>query len=862
VAIVPAAGSKQFSIQTPSLPKILADTSIQSFRVTYSPANSLPDSAVLEIKYTVGTQAFTVDTKLRGFVKPGFNVQLSKDLNLLLSSDCSKLDTFVSVKSSPCGADTIVNAKLLNGTSFTITSPVFPAGIPASGSFQIPVSIQKLPSGLYTDTLILTILSGGITKDTSIIFNAQILSSSEPRTNLSSGSVKFDTVSVCNFVLDTITLKNTLCKKLFIKNISVQPSSAATEFQILNTALFPDSLAQKDTAIAIIKYTPTIGGKISGTICFSIGFDLVNTKDTCITISGIGKALPGTGLGMSLLSFPTTVPCTIQALSTQLINNGCGFDTIVGVIPSKDISFSVLSPTPPLTIASGDSTAINIQEDALSPGSKFDSAGIIIHSSTGSIDTVYIKSAVTVDHPIHKLDLDVLLKIDSLAPCTAFDTTMQIKNLGTCDTIVINSFDLSGANWMTIDNLTLPVKILPGGSFSYTLHLTPGAKAGGTATISIKGIGIDTMITITASSRIGGSILTVTADSLFGSSLCKPAVHTFSLQNTSCDPIIFDKLTMTGSKQFTSSSVIVLPDTLLPGGKQDINISFDPTITGDSIGTFTYRSTISGISRTISLTGKLATSKQTARLGLVTGVNQTSATIQTGGTFTISIVLQDNIDPTLGLQSVAATLVYYKDILGITNNPITAGGGWNLISTVPANPNGTLTVNLQPNGASGLSKGSVLVTIPFQVFVADSDHTPIDLQNISFNNSDTVFQSCVLAPLGMSSPFQLTTDPLCGDKTLRSFMEGNTIFTNITIRPNPAPGGSQINVCLLLNEKADIKLLVFDALGRIVTQNSVISPEKGIQNIILDLPKDANGLYMLSVEAGGMQETREIIVEK
>ena len=136
--------------------------------------------------------------------------------------------------------------------------------------------------------------------------------------------------------------------------------------------------------------------------------------------------------------------------------------------------------------------------------------------------------------PIHVLNLLSLLQLDSLAPCALFDTTLIIKNLGTCDTIIINSIDLSGANWITLANATLPAKILPGGSFSYTLHLAPSPKVNGKKIIHIKGIGIDTIVTINADSRSGTSLLSVTADSIFSSTFCKPAIHTFTLQNTSC----------------------------------------------------------------------------------------------------------------------------------------------------------------------------------------------------------------------------------------------------------------------------------------------------------------------------------------
>jgi photosystem II stability/assembly factor-like uncharacterized protein len=866
IAIPPGVGAKQFAIKLPaSLPRTIPDTSAYNVKITYTPDDSFQDSATMEIKYTVGSQSYTVDVKLHGLIKPGFNVTLSKNLNLLLSSDCAKVDTSVFVKSGVCGADTITAISLSDPTAFTLTNPTLPAGIDPAKSLSIPVSVKAVAPGVYNTIVKLTILSGGITRDTFINISATILSSGEPRTNLSPGLEKFDTVSVCAFALDTIILKNTICKKLYIKNISVQPASLASEFTIVNGSTLPDSLSQDDTAQAIIQYKPSASGKVSGTLCFTIGFDLTNTKDTCIAISGIGKALASSALSESLLNFAPIVPCTTAELSTRLYNNSCGYDTIVTIIPSSDKSFSVVSPAVPLTIASGDSTDVKIQEDPLSPGGKFDSVRIVIHSSSGSVDTVDVKVAGTVNKPIHKLNLDALLQLDSLAPCTAFDTLIEIKNLGLCDTLVIDSLLLkSQVIWINLINTTLPAKILPGNSFFYTLRFTPGGiQANGFATIHIKGIGIDTIVTVHGDARKGGSILSVTADSLFISTLCKPASHTFTLQNTSCDPLIFDQLSFKNNLpvgvQYSITPPITLPVTIQPGSKQDFVITFDPTLTGDSLAIFAYQSSVSGISRAIRLIGKIGSTKQTARLGLLTDANQKQTSIPAGSTVKMNLLLEDNIDPTLGLQSAKASLAYFDNVLNMIGTP-TAGAGWTLNSS--SNPSGSVDLDLSPNGAGGLSAGSVIASVKFEAFVSDSAFTPVNLQNVQFNKGDQVFATCVLSPLVMQSPDTIFVSPDCGNKVIRGFMNNDkTVFSNIVIRPNPVSSGKQIQVSLDLNAQTEVTFNLRDALGRSISTVSK-SFNKGHQQIRFDLPKEGSGFYILSTEAGGRRESRKVIIEE
>lgn len=862
LSVVPGPGAKTFTFKKPIFPVTL-DSTGDSLKIRYTPDNSSTDSAQFEIKYSVGGEIFTAFVWLRGFVKPGFNVTLSNDINVFLESFCGQIDTFVTVKSGLCGADTLLNVKLSDPTAFTLTLPSFPAGIPAGGSLRIPLSAKSsLAPGTYNAILTLTILSGGITRDLTINLSDIILSLSEPRTNLIPGSAKFDTVSICEAATDTIVMKNTLCNDLLIENIRIQPAAAAAQFSFsLLHKNIPDTLAQKKSDTIVVQYKPTVGGPIAGSLVFTIGLAPTNTRDTIVPVSGIGKALAGSSLESGLLHFADTVPCSTQELSTHLYNNSCSYDTIVSILPTGDKSFSVLSPAPPASIASGDSVLIQIRENPLSPGAKFDSVRVVIHSSTGAVDTVVLKVSGLVNKPAHVLSFISILQLDSLAPCTGFDTTITIKNLGLCDTLIIDSLLILGPNWFKIGNTTVPTRILPGESFTCTLFFTPGAKANASGSLHIYGFGIDTIIIINANSRVGGAPLTLSLDSLFASSFCKPATHTFTLQNTSCDPIVFDDLTLKNSNgtQFTFTPNITLPLTIPPGGKQDIIVTFDPSAIGDSIATFTYRSTISGLSRTITLTGKLTTIKQTAHLEIMISPNLKLTTVQSGTGVTVRLLLQDAVDPSLGLQSVKATLTYFDNVLSVLPGFTSASSGWKLNSTTPGK--GSLTLDLSRTDNNPLPAGSEIATVKFETYVADSTYTPLDLQNPEFNGNDPVFRSCVLSPLTLD-PVTITVAE-CGSKILSGFINHDyTVLSNITIHPNPASSGTQINVNFKLNQQSDLTVTLFDELGRTVSRITKTRLLRGKQDMTLDLPKGASGSYILSIEAGGMRQSRKIVIEE
>jgi len=864
ISLIPGPGANTFKLKLPIFPVTIADSATDSMKITYTPDNSSTDSAQIDIKYSVGGETFEVKRWIRGIVKPGFNVLLSKDLKLLLSSDCSKLDTFITIKSGLCSDDTLLAVQLSDPTAFTITPPALPAPIAAGKSLLIPISVKSLGAGSYNAFITLTIRSGGITRDTTINLGAIILAASQLRMNITPDSAVFGTVSICDQVIDTVILKNTICKNLFIKNISIQPASAATEYSFVQlNHTIPDSLSPKASDTILVQYKPTIGGLAAGYLRFTIGFDLVNTHDTNISVYGIGKALAGSALESSLLAFDPTVPCTPQQLSTHLYNNSCGTDTIVAIIPAKDQSFSAINPTPPLAIASGDSTTITIQEDSRSAGAKFDSVGVIIHSSTGAIDTVMVRLSGIVNQAIHKLSF-VPLALDSISPCTQLDTTIELRNLGICDTLTVDSASLSGPGWFVLSTGTLPVKILPGGSFFVTIRFTPGSGANGNGTIHLKGNGIDTTIAIHASSRAGGALYALTTSgTLFSSSLCKPALHIFTFQNTSCDTIILDDVslnnTFPGGTQFSFTPKISLPDTILPGKKFDLTVTFDPLGTGDSTANITYHSTVNGFGFTKDLTGTLATSKQTAKFELVVGTSGKTISAYAGSSVTVRLLLQSAVGDTIGLTSTKATLAYSDDVLGVITGPV-ASPGWALNSSTPGK--GALTLDLSRTNTNSLPAGTEIATVQFEPYVAVSTYTLMNIQNIQFNNDDPAFASCVLGSQALA-PLLIDITPECGNTVLRGFLgNDNAVFGKISIRPNPVTSGSQITVSLELGQKSDVNIILSNALGQQVSSVRRSSLAKGIQSIYLDLPSGAGGLYILTLEAGGKRESRKIVIEK
>lgn len=849
-------GSATFAITKPTLPRTLGVN--DSLRVRYSPDDFKKDSAKLIINYSVNGIPYEVQLDLSGNGAPGENVQLTKELDLLLASDCKTIDTAITIKNGPCDTLQILSLIISAPSLFDLTnSSSFPLTLPPGGSTRVQIQVIGTNPGDYTATLIIRLSTGGIERDTAITLKLKILSTKEPQAQLSVNRIVFDSVTICNVKYDTLWFKNTLCKPLKLTAVSL--TSGNPDYFIHYQPALTRTLAPGDSDHVVIRYTPTAPSGDFDQLRLSFEFDALTQRDTTIRINGFGKPICNASLSESALSFDPLLVCEQAELTTHLRNFSCDSATILEIYGLSDQSFQILSPTVPLTLAPDDSVLIRVAEIPTSDGAKFDSLKIRIRTKNGAEQIITLKLLGTVKPKVRSLSLPSSITVDSIMPCTTFDTSFTIYNYGICDTLAIDSTVLNGPSWYSfIGGPLTPAYIPPGDSATFIFRFSPGSGASASGGIRLTGIGLDTTITINVSSKKGGAPFILSADdSIFYAFLCKTASRTFTIGNYGCDTLIVDSLFLASNPQFSFNSLMMLPLKIAPNEDTSFMVDFNPSQSGDSTSLLVIKSGTSGISRNVPLIGSLIGSKGTVRFDIASVDNSAVITKPAGDVFTTRILVKDIVEPLRDLKSIQFEIRFFNNVLTVTNPAISPG--WDFKGREDSI--GLLRITLSRKIATPLNTNDEIAKVSFRVTIGDSSYSPITIANVKLNGSDSIYHSCVLEPLMLSGTI-LQVDDTCGDAFIRGYINHDgSIFDNMRIVPNPTNDEKGIVANFDLNLSGAVKMAIFDINGKMVLSGDA-TLSKGRHTMSLPSSSLPQGQYLVGLESSGSRSMSRVLIVK
>lgn len=830
-----------------------------SIVIRYTPDDALPDSARLDISYTIGPLSYVRHIFLKGKVIPGFQAFLSNSLSATLASGCNPIDTIISVTAGSCDSVHIDSLSISGSNLFSLGAITLPTGPGPGKTFRVPINISVGPVGTYTATLHLTLTSGGVTRDTTILMTATITNNVPLKINFSVPSIQFDSVSTCVAAFDTLVVKNALCKTLTISSSSIQPGT--NDYSLVKQPPLPSSLAYNQIDTFIIGFAPkTVGGQ-NAQLHLLITFDNITTKDTAISITGIGSSQVNvmTSVG-NLLQFDTIVECASEIKPIIIRNNGCDSVTIKQIISPTLGDFSVASSPVGKVLRSGDTTSFFLNEQPISSGNKTDSIIVIVQTKGGAQQAIIVHFNATILGKTRKLSFDNLIHLDSLAPCTAFDTILKIKNLGVCDTLDISSVNATGFALVTASSAGLPRKIAPGDSLEINISVAGNNVMDGTATIALQGSGFDTTITIITTSRKSGTPLAFSAtDSVFVSTYCNPALETFTFKNQSCNTVVIDSIWLGGSLQFGFVPPAKLPIIVKPGDSAKVIIGFDPSQPGDSLATLTYQSKASAITRTVSLRGATGGIRGSELVSIALDASS-QAIVSVTTPIGIDIILQNSVGALVPFNSVELSLNYNTDLLGIGAGSVVSMGGWTF---PPPNQRANgLDINFNRTTTGPIAGGTKIGHISFATAVTNTDRTTISISSLGFNGNDSLFERCVLTPQADSAlDVGLIQD--CGIPTLVTFIATGTVADRISIRPNPLSERSRSALLSLeLHRPAVINVSVSNILGQVVMQNSFAEHSMGAKQYELETAALSSGVYIVRIEASGEVASLPLVIQK
>ena len=674
---------------------------------------------------------------------------------------------------------------------------------------------------------------------------------SGPELAFSKSPIDFGSVSICSERIDTLIINNIGCDTAnLVKSFDNQ--NIGFSFQRIGTS----NLGNQKSDTILVRFKPNVPGAVSTILRIKLP-----NGDSMISVLGLGTN-GDTAITPSprIIDFGTVSICSDTLRVAVLTNTGCDSVIVKQIISPAGGDFSISRSPLGRSLGIGDTTSIVLDKVSSNIGQKDDSVSLLVETPSGAKQTITIYIHATVIPKRRQISFDNFIRFDSLAPCTPFDTTLWVKNLGVCDTLIFSSVGVSGFALLSASSTGISKRILPGDSLPITIHIVGSNNMNGIAIVRLQGNGIDTVLTIQTTTSKGRAIMTLSVtDSIFSSSYCDPRQETFTFRNASCDTIIIDKLVLNGSGQFSFVPTPALPHKIAPGESYPIVVEFNPVFSGDSLVSLDYHFVSGNLSGSIALRGRLQTTKETARITMQLDA-QSSPKQQVGVPLGFDLICEDAIRSSVPMTSLQVTLQYNDNLLTPRVNPATSTGAWTVSGVTPAN--GKLTVDFARVGNTPIIAGSLIGHIAFRTSIGDTDKTSITTQTSGFNHSDPVFTSCVLATVA-NSKVDFALDLQCGEPALIHYLSNKKIISDIFVAPNPASGNDRAaTVQLQLQSPTTLTLSLFDALGKMVRTEEHHEKTIGEKRYSIPLQQASNGRYILRIATDGQTENIPFIIQK
>jgi hypothetical protein len=387
-------------------------------------------------------------------------------------------------------------------------------------------------------------------------------------------------------------------------------------------------------------------------------------------------------------------------------------------------SFAISGATFPITLNPGASVVLQVKFDPTVTGDAVGDITISSNSANGGSTTIPL-SGTGIAPAAPQLTLSAgNLAFGNVALNSTSAKNVTLTSSGTT-ALTVNSVTLAGAGF-SMSGPAFPLVLKPGQSMSIQVSFDPRSAGPASGTIQVSSDSSMGTTSVVVLSGTGASAqLTASANALpFGNvTLHTTSTQTLTLVSTGILPVSVNSITLSGAG--FSMAAPALPAVLNAGQTSNLQVSFDPAVTGAASGTITISSnSTSGGTIVVALSGS----------GTTAAVPQ--LTLSTGALAFGNVALNTTSSRTLTLTSAgtAALKVNSASVAGagfaVTGGPFPA--------TLNPGQSITLQVDFDPKSA-GVANG--ILTI---------------LSNSSSGSSSTVS----LSGTGMSSSTpQLTVSP-------------------------------------------------------------------------------------------------------
>ncbi len=534
--------------------------------------------------------------------------------------------------------------------------------------------------------------------------------------------------------------------------------------------------------------------------------------------------------------------CVDSVSFLQFTNNGCHPLVIDSISTPPDLSIS--SSNFPRRIDSG--TIIGIHLNSSQSGDRNESLTVYYHIYNG-VDTLHLDSTLTILVEISPGIPTASFSTSSLdfgmvSTCGGSATLPVVLSSTGCDTLTCNATAPSTPFLLAKSfSSALPVGMLDTalvtftptqpGAFYDTIVITTNA---GIDTVPIRGLGVPGLVSLNVPAT------TLSLPQVIAG--CYGDTLLFSFSNAGCASITIDSVTGL-TLPFSSSPISNLP--LATGDTATFNIYYTPSLAGSqSETTHIYYHGPDGVEHDTVVT-IAATAIEPPNVSVFLKPGSLSAVSQ--GMVSIPVYAVSTTSAT-GVGDISFRLDLRTDLLTPESivSPIVGSG----TAPLQTDANGT-TFNVTLPAGFTISSDTILATVSCRAYVTDTIATTINLTSAS--SSDGRAQ-CLSFTSGGNESF--TFVPECGTTELTHYLATGSVFSILSIVPNPAQNEIRVSVTGLTVSGMGVEL--FDMLGRQQDAKPTLLPNE----IVVDVSSIPAGAYYLRLAASGYVQTRKVSIER
>jgi hypothetical protein len=497
------------------------------------------------------------------------------------------------------------------------------------------------------------------------------------------------------------------------------------------------------------------------------------------------------------------------------------------VLPGAFSNLQVDPQTGDYIVPSGTTTTLSVRFKPMQIGSRRASLWLKTNDSTVLVPGVTERGSFYLDlYGVGKPNLlsknvdlgTAAIGIDKTSGSATFQNP-SVSNV-TITSIAISGTDAADfTQSMTTPWPTLPNMVKPGGQLNLAVDFAPltGTAGQRTATLTVT-VSTGETFTTTLTGMAGTRTLTAnpTTVNFPPSSVGKASRQLITLTNSGTMPVTLSAAPALSGTNAADFSLSAFPRMMLaPGQIEYLEVTYMPTVAGTSTATVTFNSDAAGGAQTVALMAQA--SKTKLELNPTDVVRVTIPGDAGSHAVSQSIAVRNESDEAIRVTSV--------DLSGVDASQFRVA---QTPEAIPANSEGTLVIEIQPNGHDLAA-------------------------SVAVHAENAVTGEQVVRQVEVNASQQRTSG------VSLEAVAGNGMTLSQSV-PNPAKG--EATIAYRLAKGGEMELSLYDVNGVLVRQLETGYRESGAHQVRVDLSGLASGQYVYRLNADGVTLSRTVTVVK